>query len=202
MNKGGFFSNLFSKQTCAFCGKEVGALSRKRLSDKNYICKECEKNCSAFLDPKASKKNYKELFRYDQIKYKAGADALKAFGSLAKAKMSGNEEDMENAKENYVLDLYIEGLYEIAYNEDKESAKEDNSNYVETKFGKYDGYTYEDSDGDIEGYILLDSKDEYCNIRIMFNLYLNDEDAENNDLQAIYQSSSIQDILNKIEFKS
>ena len=258
----GFFSNLFSKQACIFCEKEVGALSRKKLRDKNYICKECEKNCSAFLDPaafdteylkqhmeymkkqnilyskefepidkkqkdrivhegyfgvcfadeiamfevvdpKADKKNNKELFRYDQIKdyevytvnnnsteqgakkysevgvkikmncqigpeatgqsetekklshpyvqelkilcerntdstssanliighlnkifgrasgtvfgsikesivgteherqgYKAGADALKAFGSMAKAKMTGNEEDAEKAKEN------------------------------------------------------------------------------------------------------
>ena len=123
----GFLSNLFSKQICAFCNKEVGALNRKKLHDGNYICKECEKNCSAFIDParfdiefikqhmeymkkqdilykkefetlekkkrerfvregyyglefadeiamfevidpKANKRNYKELFRYDQIK--------------------------------------------------------------------------------------------------------------------------------------
>ena len=123
----GFFSELFSKQTCAFCGNQVGAMSRKKMQDKNFICKECQKNCSAFLepsafdteylkkhmehmkkqdilykkefetldkkkkerfvhegyyglqfadeigmfevvDPKANKKNYKELFRYDQIK--------------------------------------------------------------------------------------------------------------------------------------
>jgi len=258
----GFLSNLFSKQTCAFCGKEVGALNRKKLNDGNHICKECEKNCSAFIDParfdtdyiknhmeymkkqdilykkefetldkkkrkryvhegyyglefaddiamfevidpKAGKRNYKELFRYDQIKdyevyakpntstgdgqkkysevgikikmncrigmnaasnsdaenklahpyveelnilcarntdisndntsmaighlneifgrasnsvfgavkesftgtgherqgYKAGADALKALGSLAKSKVTGNEEDAEKAKE-------------------------------------------------------------------------------------------------------
>jgi len=257
----GFFSELFSKQTCCFCDKQVGALSRKKLKDKNFICKECEKNCSAFLDPcrfdteyikqhieymkkqdilykkefetldkkkrarfvhegyyglefaddiamfevidpKAKKRNYKELFRYDQIKdyeiyakpntstgdgqkkysevgikikmnckigmngvgnseienrlshpyveelnilcarntdnsndstwaiehlnkifgrasgtvfgsikesftgtgherqgYKAGADALKALGSLAKSKVTGNEEDAQKAKE-------------------------------------------------------------------------------------------------------
>ena len=256
----GFFSNLFSKQTCAFCGNQVGALARKKLADKNYICKECEKNCSAFIDParfdteyikqhmeymkkqdilykkefetldkkqkerivhegyfgivfaddiamfevvdaKANKRNCKELFRYDQIKdyeiytkantsteggkkysevgvkikmncqiginsagmsdaekrlahpyveelnilcarnddttsstsliighlnkifgrasdtvfgsikesivgtgherqgYKAGADALKAFGSMAKAKVTGNEEEDKKAKE-------------------------------------------------------------------------------------------------------
>lgn len=122
----GFFSNLFSKKTCSFCDNQVGALSRKKLKDDNYICKECEKNCSAFIDPcrfdmeymkqhmeymkkqdvlykkefetldkkqkdrivhegyhgiafaddiamfevvhpKANKRNYKELFRYDQI---------------------------------------------------------------------------------------------------------------------------------------
>ena len=257
----GFISNLFSKQSCVFCSKEVGALNRKKLHDGNYICKECEKNCSAFIDParfdteyikqhmeymkkqdelykkefetldkekrkryvhegyyglefaddiamfeaidpKANKKNYKELFRYDQIKdyeiyakpntttgdgqkkyaevgikikmncrigidavgnseaenklahpyveelnilcarntdsgtdntwaiehlnkifgrasgtvfgsikesftgtgheqqgYKAGADALKALGSVAKSKISGNEEDAEIAKQ-------------------------------------------------------------------------------------------------------
>ena len=251
---------LFSKEKCEFCGKEAGMLGRKKLSDKNYICKDCEKNCSAFMevsrfdteylkkhmeymkkqdelyqkvfepltkeqkdrfvhegfygivfadeiamfeviDPKADKKNYKELFRYDQIKdyevykkenmaeggkrysevgvkikmncqigpssaglsdvekklshpyveeidilcekntdntgntsqiighlnkifgrasntvagaikesimgteherqgYKAGADALKALGSFAKAKMSGDEEDVQKAREN------------------------------------------------------------------------------------------------------
>lgn len=257
----GFLSNLFSKQQCAFCSNEVGALNRKKLHDGNYICKECEKNCSAFIDPskfdiefikehmeymkkqdilykkefetldknqrerfvregyyglefaddiamfevidpKANKRNYKELFRYDQIKdyriyakpntsteegqkkysevgitiklncrigidavgnseienklahpyveelniicarntdsntdgtlaishlnkifgrasdtvfgaikesftgteherqgYKAGADALKALGSLAKSKVTGNEEDAEKAKQ-------------------------------------------------------------------------------------------------------
>lgn len=127
----GFFSNLFSKQKCELCGKEVGALGRIKLKDGVYICKECRKDTSAFfkpecytleevkkhieymkkqnelynkefaslpkdkikryvhlgyygiafaddlgmfeiIDPEASKRNYKELFRYDQIKdYKA-----------------------------------------------------------------------------------------------------------------------------------
>lgn len=118
---------LFSKETCYFCNKDVGMLGRKKLHDSNFICKDCEKNCSAFLEvsrfsvdflqnnmeymkkqdelykkafetldkndkikiigeafygvvfadtiamfevinPIATKKNYKELFRYDQIK--------------------------------------------------------------------------------------------------------------------------------------
>lgn len=117
---------LFSKEECCFCNKKVGILARKKLRDKKYICKDCEKNCSAFIDiskfdseyvkqhfeymkkqdvlyrqafeplskeeklrtfyqfngivfadsiamfevitPKTEKKNFKELFRYDQIK--------------------------------------------------------------------------------------------------------------------------------------
>ena len=42
----GFFGNLFSKQACGICGKEVGALSRIQLKDKNYICRDCGKNAS------------------------------------------------------------------------------------------------------------------------------------------------------------
>lgn len=36
------FGKLFSKETCIVCGKEVGSLSRKRLSD-GVICKDCAK---------------------------------------------------------------------------------------------------------------------------------------------------------------
>ena len=123
----GLFSNLFSKQTCELCGKEVGALGRTKLKDGLYICKDCKKDTSAFFKaenytleqvkkhieymkkqnelyekefatlpkdkifrsvhqgyygvafaddlgmfeiilPETSKRNYKELFRYDQIK--------------------------------------------------------------------------------------------------------------------------------------
>ena len=123
----GFFSNLFSKQKCELCGKEVGALSRVKLSDGLFICSDCRKNTSAFcniqrytidgvrkhieymkkqnefyeqkfatlsdkevvryvrigyagivfadnlamfeiINADTKKKNYKELFRYDQIK--------------------------------------------------------------------------------------------------------------------------------------
>lgn len=42
---------LFSKEECSFCGKKVGFLSRKLLINKEgYICKECEKKCSALIN--------------------------------------------------------------------------------------------------------------------------------------------------------
>ena len=109
---------------------------------------------------------------------------------------------IENKKENYVLDLKIDGLYETAYNEDKEWAKDNQENFAETKFGKYSGYTYKDPDGDIAGIILLDTKDKSRNIKIEFSLYLNDDSVEGSDIQTIYSSTSVQNILNNIEYKS
>lgn len=123
----GFIKNLFSKQKCELCENEVGALSRVKLKDGTYICSDCRKNTSAFINiqkltldevkkhieymkkqndfyeekfatlsdkevvrcvrigyagivfadslgmfeiinGETKKKNYKELFRYDQIK--------------------------------------------------------------------------------------------------------------------------------------
>lgn len=49
---------LFSKEVCHFCGKDSGALSRKKLQDKEYICKDCEKGCSAFLEASAFDSEY------------------------------------------------------------------------------------------------------------------------------------------------
>ena len=48
----GLFGNLFSKQTCVICNAEVGALSRHKLKDGNYICNKCRKNASGYFQPK------------------------------------------------------------------------------------------------------------------------------------------------------
>lgn len=48
----GLFGNLFSKQTCAICGAEVGSLSRHKLKDGNYICNKCMKLASGYFQPK------------------------------------------------------------------------------------------------------------------------------------------------------
>ena len=42
------FKKLFSKETCCVCGKEVGALKRKRLAD-GVICKDCAKGLSEWF---------------------------------------------------------------------------------------------------------------------------------------------------------
>lgn len=34
---------IFSKEECYFCNKKVGVLTRKKIRDKKYICRDCEK---------------------------------------------------------------------------------------------------------------------------------------------------------------
>ncbi|MDO4961196.1 MAG: DUF4428 domain-containing protein [Eubacteriales bacterium] len=42
---------LFSKETCAVCGKQVGALSRTKMKSGDYICGDCPKKLTAFIQP-------------------------------------------------------------------------------------------------------------------------------------------------------
>jgi len=107
---------------------------------------------------------------------------------------------IENENDNYVLDITLDTEAKEAYEQFKTSAKEENELFEETKFGKYDGY-YSDDDG-IYGYILLDSSDSTFNVYCNFYVYLLDDTLENNDINNIYKSEQIQNILNNIEFKA
>ncbi len=43
------FGKLFSKEACAFCGKEVGAMHRSKLKGGDFACNECAAKCSEFV---------------------------------------------------------------------------------------------------------------------------------------------------------
>ena len=45
----GFFSKLFEKKECAFCGGEIGLLGNRKLEDGN-MCKACAKKLSPWFD--------------------------------------------------------------------------------------------------------------------------------------------------------
>ena len=107
---------------------------------------------------------------------------------------------IENSAENYVIDLTLSEDAEPAYEQFKSSAEE-NEFFEEVKFGKYDGYYSKDGD-DMYGYLLLDNTDTDAYIYLMFDIYLYDEENENNDIQEIYSSSNIQNILNNVELKT
>ena len=49
MGIGDWFKKTFGKQTCAFCGKEVGMMSRDKIKNDEFICSDCKRTCSRFL---------------------------------------------------------------------------------------------------------------------------------------------------------
>lgn len=49
MSIGDWFKKKFGKQTCAFCGQEVGMLKRDKIKNDEYICHDCRRNCSRYL---------------------------------------------------------------------------------------------------------------------------------------------------------
>ncbi len=56
---------LFSKEECVFCGEKAGMLGRKKMQDGDYICKDCEENCSIYFDPgRFTKEEVESHFEY------------------------------------------------------------------------------------------------------------------------------------------
>lgn len=82
----GLFGNLFSKQACGVCGKEVGALKRTKLKDGNYVCSDCRKDMSAFF-----RLQYQDLEAVKKhLEYMKKANELyeKEFANLDKSKIN------------------------------------------------------------------------------------------------------------------
>ena len=49
MGIGDFFKKTFGKQTCAFCGKEVGMMGRDKIKNDEFICSDCKRTCSRYI---------------------------------------------------------------------------------------------------------------------------------------------------------
>jgi len=49
MGIGDFFKKTFGKQLCAFCGQEVGMMSRDKIKNDAFICSDCKRTCSRYI---------------------------------------------------------------------------------------------------------------------------------------------------------
>lgn len=118
-----------------------------------------------------------------------------------------NEEDdpttvgIGNSKENYYFDLTLDENAKTACEEFKKSAKQ-YDNLKDVKFGKYDGYYYNIGD-EIIAYVFLDTSDNDAYIYVMADLYYDEnKDDSTKDINTIFQSSEIQNIVNNITFNA
>ena len=44
-----WLKGTFGKQVCAFCGNEVGMLKRTKIKNKEFICNDCGRGCSRYI---------------------------------------------------------------------------------------------------------------------------------------------------------
>ena len=49
MGIGDWFKKTFGKQVCAFCGAEVGMLKRSKIKNDEFICNDCARGCSRYI---------------------------------------------------------------------------------------------------------------------------------------------------------
>lgn len=49
MGIGDWFKKTFGKQTCAFCGQEVGVMKRDKIKNNEFICSDCRLACSRYF---------------------------------------------------------------------------------------------------------------------------------------------------------
>lgn len=67
-----WLKGTFGKQTCAFCGTEVGMLKRTKIKDKEFICNDCARKCSQFI----------QLYRFTKDELMGHMEYMKQQGKL------------------------------------------------------------------------------------------------------------------------
>ncbi|MBR2046987.1 MAG: hypothetical protein IJ960_00140 [Oscillospiraceae bacterium] len=92
MGLGDFFKKTFGKQTCAFCGKEVGMMSRDKIKNDEFICSDCKRTCSRFI----------QVYRLTKDELLGHMEYMKRQGKLV--------ESMENLKARRVPSAGRQGI--------------------------------------------------------------------------------------------
>jgi len=92
MGLGDFFKKTFGKQTCAFCGKEVGMMSRDKIKNDEFICSDCKRTCSRYI----------QVYRLTKDELLGHMEYMKRQGKLV--------ESMENLKARRVPSAGRQGI--------------------------------------------------------------------------------------------
>lgn len=67
-----WLKGTFGKQPCAFCGAEVGMLKRTKIKNKEFICNDCARQCSQFI----------QLYRFTKEELQGHLEYMKRQGKL------------------------------------------------------------------------------------------------------------------------
>ena len=109
---------LFSKEACAFCGTEVGALKRSKLATKEFICNDCRRKTNYFArmdyTSKENAQHMMDTLAQEEADFEASFDA--AEGRFARAERSFNSWDLGSKRIHYRCNTTI-GAFQINMSE-------------------------------------------------------------------------------------
>lgn len=109
MGIGDFFKKRFGKQTCAFCGKEVGMLNRDKIKNDEFICSDCKRTCSRYV----------QVYRYTKDELLGHMEYMKRQGKLVESMEGLKERRVPSAGRQGILFYDEAGMFRI-YDVDKD----------------------------------------------------------------------------------
>ena len=109
---------LFSKESCAFCGTEVGALKRSKLATKEFICNDCKRKTNYFArmsyTSRDAAQRMMDTLEQEAADFEASFDT--AEGRFARAERSFNTWDLGSKRVHYRCNTTI-GAFQINMSE-------------------------------------------------------------------------------------
>lgn len=109
MGIGDFFKKTFGKQTCAFCGKEVGMLNRDKIKNDEFICSDCKRTCSRFI----------QVYRLTKDELLGHMEYMKRQGKLVESISALRGYRIPSASRQGIIFYDEVGMFRV-YNSDKD----------------------------------------------------------------------------------
>lgn len=109
MGIGDWFKKRFGKQICAFCGQEVGMLKRDKIKNDEFICHDCRRTCSQYI----------QVYRYTKDELLGHMEYMKRQGKLVESLRELKGYRIPSASRQGIIFYDEVGMFRI-YNGDKD----------------------------------------------------------------------------------
>jgi hypothetical protein len=109
MGIGDFFKKTFGKQTCAFCGKEVGMMGRDKIKNDEFICSDCKRTCSRYI----------QVYRFTKDELLGHMEYMKRQGKLVESIGELRGYRIPSASRQGIIFYDEVGMFRV-YNSDKD----------------------------------------------------------------------------------
>ena len=109
MGIGDFFKKKFGKQVCAFCGQEVGMLKRDKIKNDEFICHDCRRTCSRYI----------QVYRMTKDELLGHMEYMKRQGKLVESISALRGYRIPSASRQGIIFYDEVGMFRV-YNSDKD----------------------------------------------------------------------------------